>query len=293
EKAAASNATVLLTGESGTGKTQAAELIHDGSSRAKQPFRVVDCAAIPANLLESELFGHERGAFTGAIQRRTGVLEEANGGTVFLDEIGDLPADLQPKLLRFLEARQVRRIGSNRHVAGDVRLIAATNPGLPAEVNTGRFRADLYSRLAVLPVHLPALRERPADIPLIARQLLDRLPLDEETRRALTDAAFLARLRLAPWPGNVRELRNHLERCATLREVLHPPPEDPSPQRLDVLDFSIPFSEARRRLLDTFEQNYVRALLDRHEGNVSQAAETAQVDRGHLHRIIRRHRLKD
>jgi DNA-binding NtrC family response regulator len=291
EKAAASNVTVLLTGESGTGKTEAAELIHGGSSRARRPFRVVDCAAIPANLLESELFGHERGAFTGAIQRRTGVLEEAEGGTVFLDEIGDLPADLQPKLLRFLEAREVRRIGSNRHVQVDVRLIAATNRDLRAEVNAGRFRADLYFRLAVLPVHLPALRERPADIPLIARQLLDRLALDEETRRALTEAAFLARLRLAPWPGNVRELRNHLERCAVLQETLQPTPEDPSPQRLDALDLTIPYSEARRRLLDAFEQSYVRALLERHEGNVSQAAETARVDRGYLHRIIRRHRL--
>jgi DNA-binding NtrC family response regulator len=292
EKAAASNATVLLTGESGTGKSQAAEIIHSRSVRAGKPLRIVDCAAVPASLLDSELFGHEKGAFTGASERRLGVFEEAAGGTVFLDEIGDLPADLQPKLLRVLEAREIRRLGSNRHIPVDVRLIAATNRDLRAEVNTGRFRADLYFRLAVLPIHLPSLRERPADIPLVAKQLLKRLSLDEETRRALLDPAFLARLRLAPWPGNVRELRNHLERCAVLQQVLHPPADEPSPARLDVVDFGIPYSEARRRLLDQFERTYVLGLLERHDGNVSQAAASAQVDRVHLHRLIRRHRLK-
>jgi len=292
EKAAASSVTVLLTGESGTGKSEAAELLHERSGRASRPFRVVDCAAVPANLLESELFGHERGAFTGAIQRRVGVFEEADGGTVFLDEVGELPPELQPKLLRVLEAREVRRVGSNRHVPVDVRVIAATNRDLRAEVNVGRFRPDLYFRLAVLTVRLPALRERPGDIPLIARQLLGRLTLDEETRRALTDPAFLARLQLSPWAGNVRELRNHLERCAALHEALQPSTEDPSPQHLDALDVSIPFSEARRRLLATFERNYVRALLERHEGNVSQAAATARVDRAHLHRIMRRHQMR-
>jgi DNA-binding NtrC family response regulator len=174
----------------------------------------------------------------------------------------------------------------------DVRVIAATNRDLRAEVNVGRFRPDLYFRLAVLTVRLPALRERPGDIPLIARQLLGRLTLDEETRRALTDPAFLARLQLSPWAGNVRELRNHLERCAALHEALQPSTEDPSPQHLDALDVSIPFSEARRRLLATFERNYVRALLERHEGNVSQAAATARVDRAHLHRIMRRHQMR-
>ncbi|HEY1908059.1 MAG TPA: sigma 54-interacting transcriptional regulator [Myxococcaceae bacterium] len=292
QKAAASDVTVLLTGESGTGKSEAAELIHDQSGRAGKPFRVVDCAAVPANLLESELFGHERGAFTGATQRRVGVFEEAEGGTVFLDEVGELPAELQPKLLRVLEAREVRRVGSNRHLPVNVRLVAATNRDLRAEVNTGRFRPDLFFRLAVLIVRLPALRERPDDVPLIARRLLERLTLDEATYRALTDPAFLARLRLSPWPGNVRELRNHLERCAVLQETLQPSPEEPSPQSLDALDMSIPFSEARRRLLATFEKNYVRELLERHGGNVSQAAATAGVDRAHLHRIMRRHQMR-
>ena len=291
-KAAVSEVTLLLTGESGTGKSEAAELVHERSGRAGRPFRVVDCAAVPANLLESELFGHERGAFTGANQRRLGVFEEAEGGTVFLDEVGELPLELQPKLLRVLEAREVRRVGANRHLPVNVRIVAATNRDLRAEVNVGRFRPDLYFRLAVLTVRLPALRERPADIPLIARQLLGRLTLDEETRRALTEPAFLARLQLSPWPGNVRELRNHLERCAALQEALQPSPEDPSPQRLDALDVSIPFSEARRRLLAEFEQSYVRALLELHGGNVSRAAVTAGVDRAHLHRIMRRQKMR-
>ena len=291
-KAAVSEVTLLLTGESGTGKSEAAELVHEQSGRAGRPFRVVDCAAVPANLLESELFGHERGAFTGANQRRLGVFEEAEGGTVFLDEVGELPLELQPKLLRVLEAREVRRVGANRHLPVNVRIVAATNRDLRAEVNVGRFRPDLYFRLAVLTVRLPALRERPADIPLIARQLLGRLTLDEETRRALTEPAFLARLQLSPWAGNVRELRNHLERCAALQEALQPLPEDPSPQRLDALDVSIPFSEARRRLLAEFEQSYVRALLELHGGNVSRAAVTAGVDRAHLHRIMRRQKMR-
>jgi DNA-binding NtrC family response regulator len=291
-KAAASDVTLLLTGESGTGKSEAAELVHEQSGRASKPFRVVDCAAVPANLLESELFGHERGAFTGANQKRLGVFEDAEGGTVFLDEVGELPVELQPKLLRVLEAREVRRLGANRHLPVDVRVIAATNRDLRAEVNVGRFRPDLYFRIAVLTVRLPALRERPGDIPLIARQLLGRLTLDEETRRALTEPAFLARLQLSPWPGNVRELRNHLERCAALQEALQPSPEDPSPQNLDALDVSIPFSEARRRLLASFEQGYVRALLERHGGNVSRAAVTAGVDRAHLHRIMRRQKMR-
>jgi len=291
-KAAMSDVTLLLTGESGTGKSEAAELLHERSGRARRPFRVVDCAAVPANLIESELFGHERGAFTGANQKRLGVFEEAEGGTVFLDEVGELPLELQPKLLRVLEAREVRRLGANRHLPVDVRVVAATNRDLRAEVNVGRFRPDLYFRLAVLTVRLPALRERPADIPLIAKQLLGRLRLDEETRRALTEPAFLARLQLSPWPGNVRELRNHLERCAALQEALQPTPEDPSPQHPDVLDVSIPFSEARRRLLASFEQGYVRALLERHGGNVSRAAETAGVDRAHLHRIMRRQKMR-
>ena len=179
ERAAASDATVLLEGETGTGKGQAAEAIHQASARAKAPLIVVDCGAIPANLLESELFGHEKGAFTGAESRRLGAFEEADGGTIFLDEIGELPLDLQPKLLRVLENRQVRRLGGNVHRAIDVRVIAATNRDLRTEVNPGRFRADLYFRLAVVRITLPPLRERPEDLPLLVSRLLRRMGANE------------------------------------------------------------------------------------------------------------------
>jgi two-component system, NtrC family, response regulator GlrR len=292
EKAAASDVTVLLTGESGTGKSQAAEAVHARSARSNGPFRIVDCAAVPSGLLDSELFGHEKGAFTGATERRQGVFEEADGGTVFLDEIGELPADLQPKLLRVLEAREIRRVGSNNYVPLNVRVIVATNRDLRAEVNAGRFRHDLYFRLAVLRVHLPALRERPGDIPLIAGQLLKRMAVDEETQRSLEDPNFLARLRVAPWPGNIRELRNHLERCVALQQVLQPSTDDATVEALSLVDVEVPYSAARRMLLDNFERGYVKALLERHEGNVSQAAGAAQVDRVHLHRLIRKHRVK-
>jgi DNA-binding NtrC family response regulator len=292
EKASASDVTVLLTGESGTGKSQAAEAVHARSRRASKPFRIVDCAAVPSSLLDSELFGHERGAFTGATERRHGVFEEAHGGTVFLDEIGELPSELQPKLLRVLEAKEIRRVGSNSYQPVDVRLVAATNRDLRAEVNAGRFRADLYFRLAVLSIHLPPLRERPSDIPLVAENLIRRLSVDEETRRALLDPGFLARLRVAPWPGNARELRNHIERCAALQQVLQPPAVAVSAPQLQAIDVSVPYSEAKKQLVDGFERSYVAALLEHHQGNISQAAAAAQVDRVHLHRLIRRHRLK-
>src|SRR5271167_1242931 len=222
ERAAASDVTVLLEGETGTGKSQGAESIHSMSARKAHPFRVVDCGAIPANLLESELFGHEKGAFTGATTRRVGVFEEAKGGTVFLDEIGELPAELQPKMLRVLEAREIRRIGTNTYVRVDVRIIAATNRDLRAEVNATRFRSDLYFRLAVVKITVPPLRQRPEDIPAIAEKMVAALGVDARVRDSLKDKEFLAQLQRAAWPGNVRELRNHLERCVALQEALEP-----------------------------------------------------------------------
>jgi two-component system, NtrC family, response regulator GlrR len=291
ERAAATDVTVLLEGETGTGKTEAAETIHSESKRQAKPFRIVDCAAVPHNLLEAELFGHERGAFTGATETRPGVFEEAHGGTVFLDEVGELSPELQPKLLRVLEARQVRRLGSNTHRPVDVRLVAATNRDLRAEVNGARFRPDLYFRLAVFRVTLPPLRERPEDIPLVAEQLLDRMALDEVTAAALKAPGFLAKLRAAPWLGNARELRNHLERCAVLQESLQPPTEEPAEWPLSA-SLALPYPEARRRTLDAFERAYLRSLLDRHQGNISQAALGGGVDRVHLHRLLKRHRLK-
>ena len=297
ERAAASDVTVLLEGETGTGKSQAAESLHRQSSRRDHSFLVVDCGALPPNLLESELFGHEKGAFTGAVTRRVGVFEEARGGTVFLDEIGELPLELQPKLLRVLEAREIRRLGTNTYTPVDVRIITATNRDLRAEVNAGRFRSDLYFRLAVVKIPLPPLRQRSEDMPLIVEKLISGLGADARVRSTLMDPAFVTQLQRAAWPGNIRELRNHLERCVVLQETLLPgegeetgrPTEDMASQ----IDPRIPYPEARRRALDAFERQYVEALLQLHGGKVSQAAASADIDRVHLYRLIKRHRVRD
>jgi two-component system, NtrC family, response regulator GlrR len=297
ERAAASDSTVLLEGETGTGKSQAAESIHRHSSRRDHSFLVVDCGALPPNLLESELFGHEKGAFTGALTRRVGVFEEARGGTVFLDEIGELPLELQPKLLRVLEAKEIRRLGTNSYIPVDVRMITATNRDLRAEVNAGRFRSDLYFRLAVVKIPLPPLRQRAEDMPLIVDKLLSGLGVDARVKATLLDPAFVVQLQRAVWPGNIRELRNHLERCVVLQETLLPGEgeetsraEDSGPSNIDP---RVPYPEARRRALDSFEQHYVEALLQLHGGKVSQAAASADIDRVHLYRLIKRHRVRD
>ncbi|AFE10921.1 sigma-54 dependent transcription regulator [Corallococcus coralloides DSM 2259] len=291
--AAACNATVLLEGETGTGKSRAALAIHRAGARANAPFLVVDCGALPANLLESELFGHEKGAFTGAIQRRVGAFEEADGGTIFLDEIGELPAELQPKLLRVLENREIRRLGSNTYQAVNVRVIAATHRDLRREVQEGRFRADLFFRLAVVGIPLPSLRERTEDIPLIVERILAGLGATPEQLAKLTTPDFLTRLQRAAWPGNVRELRNHLERCLVFQSALPPTsPDALAPAAPRAVDASLTYAESRRRALETFEHDYVEALLKLHGGKVSQAAAAADMDRVYLYRLLRRHGLK-
>jgi len=298
ERAAASDVTVLLEGETGTGKSQAAESIHRNSSRAEHAFLVVDCGALPPNLLESELFGHEKGAFTGALNRRVGVFEEARGGTVFLDEIGEVPLELQPKLLRVLEAREIKRLGTNTQTPVDVRIICATNRDLRGEVNAGRFRSDLYFRLAVVKIPLPPLRQRSEDIPLIVDKLLSGLGADARVKASLMEPGFVAQLQRTAWPGNIRELRNHLERCMVLQETLLPGQGDeggppPSTEGGVVIDARVPYPEARRRALDSFEREYVEKLLQLHGGKVSQAAASADIDRVHLYRLIKRHRVRD
>jgi DNA-binding NtrC family response regulator len=286
ERVAASDATVLLEGETGTGKEGAAAAIHASSARAAGPFVVLDCGAIPPNLLESELFGHERGAFTGANARRVGLFEEADGGTILLDEVGELPLDLQPKLLRAIEQRQLRRVGSSGYLPVDVRVVAATHRDLRGEVNVGRFRADLYFRLAVVKVALPPLRSRPEDLPLLVERILETFGADPTMRKALTAPDFLASLARTTWPGNVRELRNYLERCLVFQAPvpLHDgrPPGAPAEPKYD---------EARRLALAEFERRYVEELLARHGGKVAEAAEAAGIDRASLYRIMRRHRL--
>jgi len=295
ERAAASDVTVLLEGETGTGKSEAAESIHRLSARREHPFRVVDCGAIPAALLESELFGHEKGSFTGATTRRVGVFEEARGGTVFLDEIGELPAELQPKLLHVLEEKEIRRIGANAYQPVDVRLIAATNRDLRAEVNATRFRSDLYWRLAVWKIFIPPLRQRPEDIPAIVEKMLASSAVDARVRETLNDPAFMTQLQRAAWPGNMRELRNHLDRCVVMQEQLEPGQEMDvaTAEAAAAVDPHVPYPEARRRAIEAFERSYVKALLELYEGKVAQAAESADIDRVHLYRLIKRYHLKD
>jgi DNA-binding NtrC family response regulator len=279
ETVAPQDATVLLVGESGTGKDLAAEAIHDASPRAAGPFVVVDCGALPPALMESELFGHERGAFTGAQERRSGAFVEAHKGTLFLDEIAKLPRDMQPKLLRALDRRQVKPLGSDHTIDVDVRVVAASDRDLRVDVNRGVFREDLFYRLNVVPIKLPPLRERVDDIPLLANHFLRQLSGDSE---AELTAEQLAALVDQQWPGNVRELRNWVERSL----VLATSEADPATGELE------PFKQAKARTVDAFERQYLTALLLRTEGNVAQAARLAAMDRVNFTRIMRKHGLK-
>jgi DNA-binding NtrC family response regulator len=294
ERAAATDATVLIEGETGTGKEGAARAIHDAGARKEAPFIIVDCGAVPANILESELFGHERGAFTGAVSRRIGAFEAAAGGTLVLDEIGELPLDLQPKLLRVLEQRHIRRVGANEHTQVDVRVIAATNRDLRNEVNGGRFRSDLYFRLAVLRIALPPLRTRPDDIPLLVERFAKQLQADSEQAERLRAPEMIENLQRGSWPGNVRELRNYLERCLVFDEVPAGVTESPAPSEASSsapIQLDAPFVEARRSALASFERAYVQELMKRHRG-VSAAARAADIDRNYLYRLLNRHGLR-
>ncbi|MFT3712817.1 MAG: sigma-54 dependent transcriptional regulator [Archangium sp.] len=284
QRAAQADATLLLLGETGTGKTRAAELVHAWSHRANRPFLVLDCGATPANLLEAELFGHERGAFTGASARRVGIFEEAEGGTVFLDEIGELPLDLQTRLLRVLDERRVKRIGQNHHTPVDVRVIAATHRDLSEAVRAGRFRADLYFRLAVFPVRLPSLSERAGDVPTLVNALLESLGATPRSHAHLFDVAFRQGLSTRCWPGNVRELRNFLERA------MHGVPSEEAPQQVVPLHAFGSLAEGRARAIEAFERQYLRELMARHEGRVRNAAIEAGVDRVYIYRLLRKYR---
>jgi two-component system, NtrC family, response regulator GlrR len=296
DRAAASDATIMLEGETGTGKEITAEAVHRGSRRRDKPFLVVDCGAIPPQLLESELFGHERGSFTGAVSSRQGVFEAASGGTVFLDEIGELSIDLQPKLLRVLERREVRRIGTNQHIPVNVRLVAATNRGLREQVAARKFRSDLYYRLAVVEVRLPPLRERLSDLPLLVEHIARTLgPLDADTMKIIHSGEYLAKLARHDWPGNIRELRNHLERCVALHDFSAPHPSASSsamPTPENAAGIGRPLREAREEWVNSFEKRYLEELLRVNDNRVSVAARSAGVDRIYFYRLLWKHGLR-
>jgi DNA-binding NtrC family response regulator len=294
ERAAPTDATVLVEGETGTGKELAAAGLHEESPRASGPFVVFDCSAAAPTLIESALFGHVRGAFTGATSERPGVFEEAHGGTLFLDEVGELPLELQPKLLRVLEAREVRRLGASGAKRVDVRVIAATNRSLLHEVDRGRFREDLYYRLAVITVRLPPLRERPEDIPLLVRHFESGLSARAQPPAPLPEST-LAAFSAQSWPGNVRELRNAVDRAIALGSPARGEERAraaPLPGALGV-SLEEPLLDGRQRLLEAYEREYITLALRETGGNVSRAAALAGVGRKFMQQAMKRYGLRD
>jgi transcriptional regulator with GAF, ATPase, and Fis domain len=303
ERIARTDASVLLEGETGTGKDVLARAIHNQSPRAKEPFIVVDCGAISYNLIESELFGHERGAFTGAVNSRAGAFELAGRGTLFLDEVGELPIDVQPKLLRVLESGEYRRVGGNRPGQSEARIVAATKRNLKKEVERGKFREDLYFRLAVVPITVPSLRSRREDIPALVNHFLavakKRDPFAGEIHLSPDTIAGLS---AHDWPGTVRELRNILDRAlyiatasgdSELRLVDLPMPASGSTNVPSAFDPARSYRETRAEFEGDFERRYVSWLLDRHSGNISAAARSAKMDRKYLYDLARKHGLRD
>jgi DNA-binding NtrC family response regulator len=288
ELVAARDITVLLQGESGTGKEVAACGIHQASSRRDGPFVVVDCGAISRTLVEAELFGHERGAYTGALQAREGAFVRANGGTIFLDEIGELDLTLQPRLLGVLERREVKPIGAAQPVSVDVRVIAAANRDLRTLASNGSFRDDLYYRLAVGCVRLPSLRERTEDIPLLVRHFLAQHSRKDGRQYTLSDAA-LTELAERPWPGNVRELRNVIEQITAFGGVDEPVRAEP---RTPSAAVDAPFKLAKAHVVQRFEREYLGGVLAQHGGNITAAALAAKLDRVHFLRLLDRHGLR-
>jgi len=306
-KVAPTDASVFITGESGTGKELFAQYIHRESRRARKPFVAVNCAALPGGLLESEMFGHRKGSFTGAIRDKAGLLEMADQGSFFLDELAEMPPAIQAKLLRVLQDGVLRRVGSEKDDAVvDVRFISATNREPEEALKDGSLRHDLYYRLRVVPIHLPALRERPEDIPVLIRHFVDhfwrrhQLPGKEPPRLAAETQAALIHY---PWPGNVRELQNVLENLV----VLSDPEEEISVERLSILeqspemsqgnglgptfDLRMPFHDAKQMLVDRFEREYLAHLVARTGGNMSESARQAGIDRTTLYRLMDKHKL--
>jgi DNA-binding NtrC family response regulator len=294
ERAAAADSAVLLVGESGTGKELMARALHDQGPRANKPFVTVDCGSLSPSLVASELFGHEKGSFTGADARHVGAFERADGGTLFLDEIGELPTPLQSTLLGALERRRFRRVGGREEIAVDVRVVSATHRDLRAQVNDGAFRLDLYYRIAVVVLRVPPLRERREDIPLLVEHFLREAGVDGDIATVVPPDAMDA-LTGHSWPGNARELRNVVEATLVMGEAppLSEAPSGPGGDS-DVVERTLHhgYKEARTLVLDDFERRYCEALLARAEGNVSKAARDARMDRTYLIKLLARHGLK-
>src|SRR5262245_9530126 len=291
-RAAATDMTVLLEGESGTGKELFARSLHALSPRADGPFIAINCAAIPENLLETELFGHEKGAFTGATARKPGKFELAHRGTLFLDEIGDLPLSLQAKILRALEEKRFDRVGGTTPLQVDVRVVAATNRNLRAAVAARQYREDLFFRLSVFPITIPPLRERVSDIPMLARHFIERFCRDLKKKPLTLSPAAAQEIQSYPWPGNVRELQNCIERAVILADgdAIHPrhlnlqpliaPPPTPAEEQRDAwdqIDLSGSLGEATRRVIAIVEQRKISETLKAMQGDRTRTAETLQI----------------
>jgi len=285
---------VLLTGPTGSGKSLIAGVLHRNSSRATGPFVAVNCAAISAELVESELFGHEKGAFTGADARRIGRFEAADGGTIFLDEIGDMAPATQAKVLRVLQERSFERVGGTQPIDVDVRVIAATHRDLAADVKSDRFREDLYYRLRVVEIELPPLRERREDIPALAQRFLEQVTERLGREKKPFSEACLARLARHDWPGNVRELHNAIERAAVLAAGAEIEAEDLNLREAESAPDAgasalegLPFSDAKKRVVEDFERRFLLNALRKSGGNVSRAAESIGMVRQSLQQKIR------
>ncbi|MFT5356190.1 MAG: DNA-binding NtrC family response regulator [Polyangiales bacterium] len=287
-KAARADTPVLVIGESGTGKELVARALHDEGRRSGKPFVTVDCGALAPTLVASELFGHEKGAFTGADRQHQGAFERAHGGTLFLDELGELPSTLQPTLLGALERGTFRRVGGRSPVEVDVRVVCATHRDLRAEVNAGRFRLDLYYRVAVVVLNLPPLRERTEDVPILIERFLEEAGHAGELEEIIPPDTMTS-LCAHRWPGNVRELRNVVEATLAMGE---PPRLHPELGQDDEAWMELGYKQARQAVLGDFEGRYLRRLIERAEGNVSRAAREARMDRTYLIKLLQKHGLR-
>ncbi len=296
EQVADADATVLLRGETGTGKELVARAIHRRSARRDRTFVAVNCTAIPRDLMESEFFGHEKGAFTGAVARRIGRFEQAHGSTLFLDEVGDLDLAIQAKLLRVLQERELTRLGAQEPIRVDVRIVAATNRDLEALVREGRFRDDLYYRLNVIPIRLPPLRERTGDLPALMEHFLGSFAKRYGRRAPLPPPDAVAAARAYPWPGNVRELRNLCERAvlmgwAAIAPILGAGPRADALGAAALVDPSLPLLEAKQRLVERFEREYLTRLLKEHRGRVGEVARAAGIAERNLYEKMKAYGL--